>query len=249
LSAQYLIRLDDACDTMDRNKWHLIERVLDQHAIKPIVAVIPDNRDPALVFGERDEVFWNKVRTWAMKGWTIGMHGHTHVMHSTDGEVLVPFYARSEFVGLSLQDQAVKIRTAWQLFLDERIVPEVWVAPAHSFDVLTLEALRAETSIRVVSDGIAWDTYYEHGFHWIPQQMWRLAHRRTGLWTVCLHPNDMSEAAIASLDQVIAGAFRDKMTCFRHVHLRAGRKSALGCLYHEYFWWRWRHRLRDQARG
>jgi len=45
MSARYLIRLDDASATMNRHKWQLIEGVLDQHAIKPIVAVVPDNQD------------------------------------------------------------------------------------------------------------------------------------------------------------------------------------------------------------
>lgn len=249
MSARYLIRLDDACDTMDRRRWGLLEAVLDRHGIRPIVAVVPDNRDSALVFDSQDEAFWHKVRAWQSKGWTVAMHGHTHVMHPTRQTLLVPFYERSEFAGLTLEAQRAAIGAAWRHFLAEGVTPEVWVAPAHSFDLLTLRALQAETSIGVVSDGIAFDSWFEHGFQWIPQQMWRIAERRSGLWTVCLHPNEMSEPAIAALDVVLGAQYRTRIICRADVPLRKRRKSLPGRLYHQYFWWRWRHRPRAAASG
>jgi len=246
MSARYLIRMDDACEVMDAQKWGLVERVLDEHAVKPIVAVVPDNRDPELAFDRKDPAFWDKVRGWQAKGWTIGMHGHTHVMHPTRAKLLVPFYARTEFAGLPLEEQAVKIRASWQLFNEQGVRPRVWVGPAHSFDALTLEAVRAETPIRVVSDGIAWNAYYEYDFHWVPQQMWALAERRSGLWTVCLHPNTMTEASIRSFANALQ-RFRGRMSSFDDVRLSAARKSLRDRLYHHYFWWRWRNRPQAAA--
>jgi predicted deacetylase len=243
MSARYLIRLDDACETMDRRRWDLVEQVLDKHGAKPIVAVIPDNHDRALMFESRDATFWHKVRGWARKDWSVAMHGYTHIMHPTQTKLLLPFYKRSEFAGLELEAQAVKVRAAWTLFLAQGIEPKIWVAPAHCFDLLTLEALRRETSIRVVSDGIAWNTYFEHDFHWIPQQLWNLAERRSGLWTVCLHPNTMNDDAIGALDTALDGKFRGRLTCFNEVELQKRKKSALDRLYDAYFWWRWKHAL------
>jgi predicted deacetylase len=240
VSARYLIRLDDACDTMDRNKWELFEAVLDRYEVKPIVAVVPDNQDSELMFAGRDPQFWHTVRKWAAKGWTVAMHGYKHLMHRTDSTLLVPYYRRSEFAGLSLEAQTLKIRSAWQLFLAQGVVPEVWVAPAHSFDVVTLKAISAETSIRVVSDGIAWNSYHEHGFHWIPQQLWGLAERGWGLWTVCLHPNQMTEQSIADFDAAMSRGFQRQIIRFTDIRLRSSRKTLLERLYHEYFWWRWR---------
>jgi predicted deacetylase len=240
MSARYLIRLDDACDTMDRRRWERVEQVLDAHGVKPIVAVIPDNRDSALMLEPRDTAFWTRVRGWASKDWTVAMHGCTHLMHPTRHELLLPFYQRSEFAGLTLEVQRAKIRTAWQLFLTQEVEPRLWVAPAHSFDLLTLEAVRRETPIRIVSDGIAWDTYQEHGFDWIPQQLWRLAARPSGTWTVCLHPNRMDDAAIASLDRTLGVNFRGRVIRVSEVKLRQGGKTLPSRLYHRYFWWRWR---------
>jgi hypothetical protein len=221
MTARYLIRLDDACDTMDRLKWDRVEQVLDAHGVKPIVAVIPANRDPALMFESRNAAFWDKVRAWAGKEWSVALHGHTHVMHSTQGKLVLPFYQRSEFAGLALAAQCEKIRAAWNVFLSEGVEPRIWVAPAHSFDLLTLQAVRRETSIRVVSDGIAWDSFYEHDFHWIPQH-----------------------AAIAALDRNLAGQFKARMTRVRDVNLRKRGKNAISRIYQAYFWWRWKNAMR-----
>jgi predicted deacetylase len=237
MSARYLIRLDDACDTMDRDKWSQVEHILDQHGVKPIVAVIPDNRDPALMFEARDAAFWDKVLAWAGKGWSVAMHGYTHVMHHTQSELLLPFYSRSEFAGLDLQTQAEKVRAGWKLFLARGIEPRIWVAPAHCFDRSTLLAVGRETSIRIISDGVALDSFYEHEFHWIPQQLWNLTERRSGLWTVCLHPNTMNDAAFASLNSAL-GRFRGRLICVQDVGLRKRKRSALDRLYGTYFWWR-----------
>ena len=121
--------------------------------------------------------FWERVRAWIAKDWTVGMHGDTHVMHPTHSKLVLPFYPSSEFAGLPLEAQAQRIRAGWQLFRAQDIEPTLWIAPAHSFDLATLAAVRAETSMRVVSDGIGWDTWYEHGFYWIPQQLWGFRYR------------------------------------------------------------------------
>ena len=43
---EYCIRLDDACPQMNAEKWARIERILDKYKVRPIVGVIPENRDP-----------------------------------------------------------------------------------------------------------------------------------------------------------------------------------------------------------
>ena len=67
-------------------------------------------------------------------------------------------------------------------------IPKIWVAPAHSFDWVTLEALRQETDIRLVSDGIALNSYRKNGFDFIPQQLWNV--EKTLLWNMDnMHPS------------------------------------------------------------
>ena len=236
MTAKYLLRMDDACHTMGRQKWQTLEELFDEFDIKPMVAVVPDNQDSDLRFDERDAQFWDKVRSWQAKGWTIAMHGYQHVMHHTKSKLVLPFYQRSEFGGLSYDQQAEKIGRSWQLFVSEGVAPTVWIAPAHCFDWLTLEANRAETPIRIVSYGIARDQYYEHGYHWIPQQLWSLTEKSRGLWTVCMHPNTMSDQHIAGLRRSLEGAFSGKVIALGAVTLQQRQKSFDDRLEDFIFW-------------
>ena len=208
---KYIIRLDDACPTMDKLKWKLIEDICDNYEIKPLVAVVPDNQDNNLNFNEADEYFWNKVREWHNKGWTIAMHGYQHKLELTTSKSILPFYKHSEFTGLSLNEQILKIRKSWNIFKANGIEPLVWIAPAHCFDIFTLQALYRETSIRIISDGIARNIYYESNFFWIPQQLWTFKLKNSGLWTVCFHPNSMSNTKIKTFEDDIKANYKDKI--------------------------------------
>jgi predicted deacetylase len=236
MSARYLIRMDDACPTMDISKWQALEELFDDYGIKPIVAVVPDNHDPKLNVDTFDFKFWDKVRSWQDKGWTIAMHGHRHLMHYTESKLVLPFYKRSEFAGLPYEEQAEKIRQAWKLFVLQKIEPTVWIAPAHCFDFDTLKAIHDETPIRIVSDGIACNTYYEYDFFWIPQQLWELSERSSGLWTVCLHPNTMHDGDISHLRDMIERKFLNSITGVNVLNLSKNPQTLIDRIYGVYFW-------------
>lgn len=42
---RYIIRLDDASEIMNVSAWERIEELLDNYNIKPIVGIIPNNKD------------------------------------------------------------------------------------------------------------------------------------------------------------------------------------------------------------
>ncbi|MBR1687164.1 MAG: DUF2334 domain-containing protein [Prevotella sp.] len=109
---QYLIRLDDACPTMDRDNWKRIENILDKYEIRPMVGIIPMCGDEKMFYNEPDTNFWVKIRSWQeIKGWTFAMHGYDHCYIASGGmSGLNPMWERSEFAGLSLEKQREKIR-------------------------------------------------------------------------------------------------------------------------------------------
>ena len=108
--SKYLIRLDDACPTMDAVKWQRVEDMLDRYGVRPMVGVIPANSDPKQIIDSEDVAFWDKVKTWENKGWAIALHGYDHCYISEDGlKGLNPLWARSEFAGVSLEKQKEKI--------------------------------------------------------------------------------------------------------------------------------------------
>jgi predicted deacetylase len=246
MAAQYLIRMDDACHTMDRHKWQMLEEIFHPLGIKPLVAVVPENDDPDLRCAEPDPAFWSTVRRWQAKGWTIAMHGYSHVMHESKRKPILPFYNRTEFVGLDYESQIARIRLSWRVFASQQVEPKVWIAPAHSFDRWTLEAIKAETPIRIVSDGIACDQHFDGEFYWIPQQLWSFRERRGGLWTVCLHPNTMTIEQIEELRKNIEGRFAKRIIALDTVVLRQRKKSPGDRITDICFWQR--HRMQRLIR-
>ena len=198
--SQYIMRLDDASEYMDVEKWQRMEDLLDKYHIKPIVGVIPDNQDPDMVgVYPKDEQFWKKVQRWKEKGWTIAFHGYTHVFETREGG-LNPVNDRSEFAGVPLERQKEKIRAGIRVLRDHGIEPEIFFAPAHTFDENTLEALKEESNIRIISDTIANDVYFENGFYFIPQQSGRVRKLPFKTVTFCYHPNIMEEKDYQELD-------------------------------------------------
>lgn len=201
MEARYIVRLDDACATMDRKKWERIEEILDRYSISPIVAVIPSNQDPQMRINPEDELFWDRVRAWQAKGWHIALHGFEH-RYVTQSRGIIPMNAYGEFSSRPLEEQKEKILKGLAIFAQEGIETKIWVAPAHNFDHQTLEALR-ESPIQIISDGIAHEPYRERGFFWIPCQLSSLIPQKSGLWSACYHPNTMGEKEFEDLERFL----------------------------------------------
>ena len=173
MSAKYIIRLDDASHHMDSTKWNAIEKILDKHNIEPVVAVVPQNQDPEISFDRFNPSFWELVSSWQNKNWTIAMHGFQHTFHFINRwKLILPFYNRSEFAGLTFKYQGIKILESLKIFHNHKIYPTVWIAPGHCFNKVTVRALRKNTDINFISDGVAYRPYHYLGMTWIPQQLW-----------------------------------------------------------------------------
>ena len=195
----YLIRLDDASDHMHIENWARVERILDENGIKPLVGVIPVNRDPLLNQFTEDPGFWSKAKYWQEKGWRIALHGYEHV-YSTECAGINPVHNRSEFAGHSLETQREKIREGVKILTEKGLNPTAFFAPSHTFDKNTLEALRMESDIRVVSDTVANDTYCRYGFTFIPQQAGRVRELSFKITTICLHPTFVTEQELDEIE-------------------------------------------------
>ena len=165
----YLFRLDDASDHMNTERWDRIERILDENGVKPLVGVIPVNRDPMLLEFAEDPGFWAKARSWQEKGWRIALHGFEH-LYTSNCAGINPVHDRSEFAGHPLEKQRQMIRDGVRILKAQGLEPTAFFAPSHTFDKNTLEALRLESGIRTISATVANDTYYRFGFTFIPQQ-------------------------------------------------------------------------------
>lgn len=205
MRTQYIIRLDDACPTMDHSQWQRMEEILDKYSIKPMVGVIPHNEDLAQQIDPADGDFWTKVKEWEKKGWTIALHGYNHCYDCNGGmKGLNPMWKRSEFAGLPLEEQRVKIRKGVATMREHGINPKYFFAPSHTFDDNTLTALRDESDIRIISDTIATRPYKYRDFVFIPQFSGQCREMKmNGLFTFCFHPNTMNDAAFDRMDKFL----------------------------------------------
>lgn len=206
----YLLRLDDAHPGQHRERWEAIEVLLDKHGVKPIVAVVPENRDTLIMHGSMAPTdFWRRVRAWQSKGWSIGVHGLHHSLHEVGRRSLLPISHLAEFTGVPEDAQLSMIERALAIFEAQGVSPSLFVAPAHGFDRGTLAALRRASRRLILSDGFGIRPLLRHDLRSLPQQLWRGRALPAGTWTICLHPSNMSQHDFSALDGFLA-AHRDK---------------------------------------
>jgi predicted deacetylase len=199
----YLVRLDDACPTMDVHKWQKMEDILDKYNIKPMVGIIPNNQDETLNITKANDSFWEKAFHWQKKKWAIALHGYDHVYITQDGGIN-PVHKRSEFAGLSLKDQEEKVEKGYAILKDKNLDATFFFAPSHTFDENTLKALYTKTKIRNISDTISRYPYKKGDFVFFPQQFGYFREINiSGYWTFCFHPNTMKNDDFDAVDLFI----------------------------------------------
>ena len=199
---KYYIRLDDACERMNVDNWDRIEKILDSFNICPLVGVIPHCLDKDMEKYDVDKGFWKKAVNWQHKGWIIALHGFNHVYVTSDGGIN-PVHNRSEYAGLSLDNQKNKIREGLEILKSHGLNSKVFFTPSHTFDKNTLVALKEETNIRVVSDTVANKRYNLLGITIVPQQSGKVRKLKFKEVTFCYHPNNMSDADFIELESFI----------------------------------------------
>jgi len=222
---QYLIRLDDACPTMDCKKWDRIESILDKYDIRPLVGIIPANNDKKMMIDPTDSNFWDKAQQWILKDWQIALHGYNHICTTRMGG-MNPMWKRSEFAGLDYEEQCVKIQKGIAILNSHHIYPKYFFAPSHTFDKNTIAALQKESDIRIISDTIGRWPYKKGNFWFIPQITGRCIEMPlTGIYTFCFHPNTMTELSFHNLDLFLSKHY-SKFIGFEEIDLsRYGDKK------------------------
>lgn len=192
---KYVIRLDDACPTMNFEKWHRMEELLDKYGIMPIVGIIPNCKDKAFKYKENPN-FWNHTaKNWIKKGWIIALHGYEHNLDE---------YIRTEFAGIPLIEQQEKIDKGINIMNGHGITPVCFFAPNHTFDDNTVLALKKHPEIKFISDGYAYYPYEEKGMIYLPS-VFDTPHKiaKNGVFTFVFHPNEMLDKDFDYLEKFI----------------------------------------------
>ena len=110
-----LLRFDDLNECMNWGIWDKIENILDQNSIKPIVAIVPENKDSTIAKWSHKSDFVSRYRAMQNKGYEIALHGYNHT-YITKHRGIYGLSAKSEFSGISEEIQQNKIVSALKIF-------------------------------------------------------------------------------------------------------------------------------------
>ncbi len=203
LNTGMLIRFDDISDHMNWSLMNKCEEIFDKYNIKPLLGVIPDNKDKEFLNYERKDNFWQKVRDWQNKGWEISMHGLTHVYDTeTNKKDFFGYGGKSEFYGHPLEIQIEKISKGLKIFRSEGIKVRSFFAPNHTYDLNTFKALK-ENNLTKIIDGYGFFPYEEFGIHFIPQLFYKEIMLPFGIQSTQVHLNYMDENNFAKFKNFI----------------------------------------------
>ena len=220
-----MIRLDDIAPDMDWKRFYRVKEIFDKYNIRPLIGVVPDNRDKTLHKEEGREDFWNVVCQLQESGWAVAQHGTYHCYETKDSGILGinPF---SEFAGLSFENQVKKLQAGKQILEENGIRTDVFMAPGHTYDKNTLRALK-ECGFHVITDGLSSKPYMEDGILCIPCRL-RGFKKPDGIDTICLHTNLMDEQDMKELE-AFCKANREVIMPFEPQRYRehAGKKNFL----------------------
>lgn len=184
-----MIRLDDIAENMNWDLMKKCEALFDEYNIKPLLGVIPKNRDSELFIYEKKENFWANVKAWEKKGWEISMHGFSHVYDKeTQRKDYFKYGGKSEFFGHSLDEQKNRINEGLKIFRNNNINIKSFFAPNHTYDTNTFEALK-QNGINFVIDGYGLFPYLENGITFIPQLFYKEMMLPYGIQSTQIHLN------------------------------------------------------------
>lgn len=189
------VRLDDITPDMDWERFLKFKALLDKYQVKPLIGVVPDNRDDNLK-GSRQgapDDFWAYIRELQEEGWSVAMHGYRHI-YSTQKGGMFPLNNFSEFAGISYEEQLQMLTEGKKILAENGIETDIFMAPAHSYDKDTIKAL-IKTGFNKITDGFGTKPYVWRGitFYPISFRLENTFKNNTGYSTMVVHTGTIKE--------------------------------------------------------
>ena len=199
-----LIRIDDVCENMDWELMKKLEVLFDRYSIKPVLGVIPNNKDEGFLSFSRNDNFWDQVRKWQDKGWEIVQHGYTHIYDKLCRKKSDYFNygGGSEFFGHPLDIQEARIKKGLEKFKKEEIKIRAFFAPNQTYDENTFIALK-NNGITEIIDGYGLMPYTEKNIKFIPQLFEKVVLLPFGIQSTKLHPHTWKEIDYINFEKFI----------------------------------------------
>jgi predicted deacetylase len=195
-----LIRMDDISENMNWALMDKCEKLFDKFKIKPLLGIIPINKDPELLKFPKNGRFWERVESWKNKGWEITMHGCNHLYtQKSDKNDIFNYGGNSEFYGLDYSTQLNKIKTGLEEFKKREIKVRSFFAPNHIYDSNTLKALK-DSDIKIIIDGYGLFPYYKNEILFIPQLFYKEIFLPFGIQSTQMHINEWNNEAYKNFE-------------------------------------------------
>ena len=195
-----LIRMDDISENMNWALMNKCEKLFDKFKIKPLLGIIPINKDPDLLKFPNNDRFWERVESWENKGWEITMHGCNHLYtQKSDKNDIFNYGGNSEFYGLDYSMQLNKIKAGLEEFKKREIKVRSFFAPNHIYDSNTLKALK-DSDIKIIIDGYGLFPYYKNEILFIPQLFYKEIFLPFGIQSTQMHINEWNDEAYKNFE-------------------------------------------------
>ena len=203
MACKYLLRFDDIAPNMNWRLFYKIKELLIKYKIKPILGVIPNNKDKELKkFPVCKSNFFSEIKKLKSLGWTIAMHGYEHVYFENKIKDYLSMRIKSEFVGESFEVQNHKIEKGISILKKNNLNTDIFFAPNHSFDLTTIDCLKMN-NFKYIVDGYGFAPFNDRGMIFIPQMFNRPRKYPFGLHTFVFHINEFTDKHYQAFEKFI----------------------------------------------
>ena len=224
MNMKILIRFDDISENMNWNLMEKCEKLFDQFNIKPVLGVIPNNKDKELLSYPLKNDFWKTVKDWQSKGWEIAMHGYNHLYEiETNKKDFFKYGGKSEFYGQSLERQSSKIEDGLKIFQKNNIKIRTFFSPNHTYDKNTFEALKLN-NINEIIDGYGLKPYLENDIKFIPQLFYKNFFLPFGLQTTQIHLNYWNDNDYKNFSKLVIKYKKDIISYDEAIKMLSNKK-------------------------
>ena len=191
MSTKIILRFDDICPNMNWDSFIYLKKNLIKLGIRSLLGVIPDNQDKFLLTYKYKERFFELINSYKDFGDTIAQHGTFH-KYTTDSSGILKINNKSEFAGQTFEYQYELLKKGKSILIKKNCWQPVFMAPAHSFDEITLLCL-AKLGFKAISDGYGFYPFKRYGIEFIPQISEKPFNTGFGVATICIHINSLNK--------------------------------------------------------
>lgn len=210
-----VFRIDDVCETMNHNNFRRMKLIFDKYGIKPLLGVVPINKDESLDVDESNPGFLDMIKDCRNDGWMIAMHGTYHI-YTSRAKGIVTKRPKSEYAGLKPEKQLDLIKIGKEKMISDGIDTDIFFAPGHSYDKNTLIALK-QYGFKYISDGRSFGKYKRFDLQFIPVRHYNyIVKPHKGITTNCIHLNTLSDQAFTQIENYIK-TYRDCIVPFSEI--------------------------------